>query len=183
MKKMLFLFLLSIPVFSVCFGQKLKENKVDEFTGRIIKSTSLEYIVNEQPMFGNPFIFGIQIERIDSLIVLKAELQLRGVFSIRKDQDLMFKLEEGKMVTLKNNEYVISERYGDRQIAHINYVIGYINEGSETLELMKNYKVAKLRIYTSDGYIDKEIKEKNQDIIKKCIEIVDVEYKSSSDTD
>jgi hypothetical protein len=173
MRKVLFLLLFSIPMSSICFGQKLKENKVDEFTGRVIKRTSLEYIVNEQPIFGNPFILGVQVERIDDLVVLKVELQLSSVFSIRKDQNLMLKLEEDKMVTLKNNEYVISDRYGDRQIAHINYVIGYINEDSETLNLIKNYKAAKLRIYTSDGYIDKEIKEKNQDIIKKCVELVE----------
>jgi hypothetical protein len=169
MRKAILFTLLFIPVF--CFGQKLVKNEVDEFTGISVKTTSLEQLVSESPWGGNSFHLSESVKRINDNYYLIVRFSLDNVFSVASEQKLMIKLENDSIVTLLNKEYDISSNgrgaIGGKQGVYLTYPIE-----SDDLDLLKENKATKIRIYTTDGYLEKDIKEKNQDKIKKCIELV-----------
>jgi hypothetical protein len=171
MKKLLQITLAAIfVIFSLqtTRAQTLEENKTDDFTNNKVKRTSWE-TVNETMSFSAYF----RISQINSDTFFDLKLMIGGkVFSVKKDQELMFKLENGEVVKLANLEYTITcKGCGARGF------IGSAAEGAkmsylidkDQLEKLKTSKVVKLRIYTSDGYVENDIKEKNSKKIQTAI--------------
>jgi len=141
------------------FGQKLEENKTDDFTKKIVKSTSWETLYTT--MTANAY-FRISVNGDNEFFDLK--YQEGKIFSIDKDEELMFKLDNGEIVKVLNLEYKITcEGCGSK---------GFIGRGAEgiqvsypldkeTIEKLKGHKVVKVRINITTGFYENEVKDKN----------------------
>lgn len=163
-------------LFSLCtfktFGQTLKEDKVDEFTNQKIKRTSWETL-NQTMAFAAYF----RISRINDQDYFDLKLMIGvSVFSIEKDQEIMLKLSNGEIVKLPNCKYAITCKG-----CGANGLAGSSSEGiqvsyllnKENFEKIKNSPVAKIRIYTNDGYVEEECKEKYASKILKAINLIE----------
>jgi hypothetical protein len=151
------------------FCQTIVENKKDEFTGNSIIRTSWETIQSNFHFTGY-----FRISRINDHIYfdLKMILGSGGVFAINKDDQLMFKLENDSIITLYNLEYAltcsgcgaISLAGSSAQGIKTSYSLS-----EQNVEELKKFKIVKWRIYTTNGYVEDEIKEKKQELIRNAL--------------
>jgi predicted nucleotidyltransferase len=143
---------------SMYAGAQLAENKVDEFTKKSVKRTTWEKFIYS--MKGTAFT---RVSRIDSTILLNFKFSNTDVISIREGAKFMLKTSTDSIVTLNALDYTIS----CKGCGAINYV-GSAAEGVEVtypisieqVNYLASNPVTKLRFYTTDGYLEFEIKEK-----------------------
>jgi hypothetical protein len=152
-------------------GQKIVEDKIDEFTKQKIKRTSWD-----------PFsrIKGIndsftRIEKIDSTYWLEFKIMLSKVSAIDKGGELMLMTATDSIITLYNSEFQMSCS-GCGAIG----LIGSATEGfnlsflllEDELAYLEKNSIKKIRLYTTDGYIEREIHEKNKMNLSKQIMLI-----------
>ena len=152
-------------------GQKLAENKVDDFTGNSIKRTSWETL-NMTMTFTAYF----RISRINDNFFFDLKMITGSVFSIGKGQKLMFKLSDGEIIELQNFKYAIScIGCGAKGISgsgvqgiRVLYPIS-----SENIKKLKNNLAVKIRVYTNDGYLEIKIKSTKFRKVQKALSLVE----------
>ncbi len=156
------------------FGQHLTTNKIDEFTKSAIKETSYESLTSLT--FNSSVLSYFKFVKVDSILYLKL-LFATGtkVFSVRKDGEMMLKLSNDSILIFDNLKYTIScEGCGSKGITGSVYEgveLSFVVNNSQYNQL-KNYKVAKLRIYTTNGYVESEVKDKHSETILKAISLI-----------
>ncbi len=163
-----FLLLLSKPI----AAQTLADNKIDEFTNDTIARTSWEHL-----NYSMKFTAFFRITRINDNVQFDLKLMLGSgaVFAIDKDQEIMFKLDCGEFVKLQNSAYTITcTGCGAKGFAgsgaqgiKTSYFIS-----KEELTKLRNYKVVKMRIYTTDGYLEADVKSGTAEKISKAIKLI-----------
>jgi hypothetical protein len=171
MKKNFYLFFLILITIS-SFGQKIEENKIDEFTKTSIKRTSWETL-NMTMSYTAYFRISL-IENIE-YFDLKLMIPYKSV-SISEGQNIMFMLENNEILTLKNLKTAYScTGCGARGFSgsaapgvSISYLIN-----TDQIKLLKANKIKKIRIYTNDGYIENELKDKFDNFIKNSLLIIE----------
>lgn len=153
-------------------AQKLSEH-VDEFTGHKIKKTSVDYL---RESFTFSIAVSIQQINDDYFMVAAINIGTNKYFSISEGTELMFKLENGEVVTLKALESQVSTRGGayTGRFAGSNAVglTGKYLLSEENMEAFKRSNVAKIRIYTTDKYYDDEVKSSKADAVKKAVTLI-----------
>lgn len=147
---------------SLLYSQECKydKNEVDEFTKNKILETKFEWLGNN---------FGYNFKKINDSKFLRIEIHHSKVFSIRDGSKLMFLTEKEEPITILFPKYEISKVSS----ASNYYVVQYLNLSEELLSRFKNEKISKARIYTTDGYLEIDIKDKRSIKFKellKCIE-------------
>lgn len=163
MKKILTLLLL-IFITGQTFSQKLVKDEVDEFTGIAVRETSLERIT-----WSKKLVYSISYTQTDSFYFQSLEIGLPGVFSMDQNDEIMFKLSDGKIMTFKNMKYGISRTWGT--LGWQALTVGMIITQEELNELIENPPV-KIRVYTSTGFVEEEVAERYIDIIPNSIELL-----------
>lgn len=172
MKKSILLFLIILFYCSLFFGQELETDEVDEFTGSKIKTTTWKtYYAG----FSQSWIY-TRMRRVNDSYFIQLKLIEKDLyFSINTDDPLMIKLKNEDVIKLFTQEYEITCRgcgsiglLGSAlQGIHVSYFIGI-----KDLHTLLTNEVEKIRIYTSAGYIEKEIKSKNNIFLQNQIELV-----------
>lgn len=162
-----------LGVNQLTFGQTLEENKIDDFTKNTVKRTSWETL-NMSMKFTAYF----RISKINehTYFDLKMGIGLGEIFSIGKDQEIMFKLANDSIVSLPNLEYALTcKGCGAKgymgsaaQSIQVSYPINI-----EQIEFLKKEKALKVRVYTNTGYVEDELKDKNALKIKKALSLVE----------
>jgi hypothetical protein len=97
------------------------------------------------------------------------------VFSIDKDMQIMFKLDNGDIVTLNNLKFTVTCNG-----CGATGFVGSQAEGidvrypitKEQVEKLKAGKIVKVRVYTGDGYIDQDIKDKNAEKVTASLNLL-----------
>lgn len=167
------LLLLLLPV--MAGAQKIAEDKTDEFKGtRVIRT---DWNKQVEKMSG-PVSF-VRISKLDSLYVLDFKTAYgagaSGVYSIKQGSELIFKLADETMVTLKSIETVVSEKGGGTIGITASSWYGtqttYVLTAEQRDQLKKSPAV-KYRIYMRDGYNDQDIKEKWQNSISLMLHLI-----------
>jgi len=171
MKTKAFIILAIFATISIkSFGQKLEENKKDDFTNAVVKRTSWETLtasLSETAYF--------RISQINGAESFDLKLMLYKIFYIGKDAELLLKLANGEVVSLKNLEYTITcKGCGAAGFA------GSAAEGiqvtypmsSEQVEKLKANKIVKIRINTSMGDVEDDIKDKRAEKIIKSLGLI-----------
>ena len=167
-----FLAILLFPI--ITFGQKLEENKVDEFTKSFVKRTSWETI---SPFnMSNRFYAFTSFRKINNIYLLDFKMTLRNdaVFSINKGDNIMFKTSDS-VIIMSNSNYKISCKGCG--------VKGFTGSGLEGIEVVYEIsesdvkylisnKIKKIRVYTSDGYVEEDIKEKYAEMFIRQLKLV-----------
>lgn len=159
MKQTLLFLIILFCISAKSFGQKLEENKIDDFTKDSIKRTSWESLYST--ISGNAHY---RFSLVNDNETFDFKLMLDRIFFIDKDMQIMFKLQNGDIVTLNNLEYTFTCKGcgatgfigSEAQGIEVSYPIS-----KHQVEKLKAGKIVKVRVYTSDGYLDENVKEKN----------------------
>lgn len=166
-KTTLIILILLTGIISKSFGQKIEENKKDDFTGKLVKRTSWESLFSSSDGVAH---FRVSEVGDDETIDLK--LMLGGkVFSIEKDNEMMLKLDDGEVVTLACFQYAISSKGAG--------ATGMNGSGAQGVQVMypitkdqatqlKAHKIVKVRIVYTEGALDSDVNDKNATKLQLC---------------
>lgn len=167
---MRYLFLLLMFPAIVTGQCKYDKNEVDEFTGQTIIETKYKNVIPHTLGYG----WAVELKAIskDDYKYLRAHISNKGYFSIDKGGYFKIKTDSGSIVELKFNNLDIadSRNYGDSQARSDAYANLLLTESD--YHILKTEKIDKIRFLTNDGYVEKEIKNRNKDEIidlLKCI--------------
>lgn len=153
--------------------QTLVENKTDDFTKATVKRTSWEKLVYQL----SKFTCFIRFSKIDTLYYLDVKIMEAGnVFSIDKDSKIMLKLSNDTIYTLNNLAYVISS-IGDGAIGFVgSQAMGietsYISFSDRTFKQLETFPIKKIRIYTTDGYLETDVLDKFSNLVINSIKLL-----------
>lgn len=153
-------------------GQKLAENKVDDFTNNSVKRTSWETINMDMK-----FTAYFRLSKINDAMYFDLKMMIGGgVFAIGEDQELMFKLKDGQIVKLKNLEHTITCRgCGANGLSGSNahgLKVSYLIT-AEQAGLLTDSVVEKIRIYTTDGYVEDDLNSKTNSKIQRALALIE----------
>ena len=145
-----------------------KVNKTDEFTKDIILETKGGRFTASGLFYGS----GYSLKKINGIKYLKFGIAGPSIFTLEKDGEIMFKTDEDKIITLKFTESMVADYVTANNIT-IWGANNHIQLTDDIYERFLNETIVKMRVYTSEGYIDDDIKSKHLKKFKeqlKCIE-------------
>lgn len=144
---------------------KYEINEVDEFTKKTILETK-EQTLSRSFNFYTAFSF----KKIDDKKFLKLFISSTSIFSIRENHEIIFITDGDNSVILKFIQSKVSRgKYDSNSRITIWSETFYLPIDEETFQRLSNENILKLRVYTSDGYIDDEVKEKHAKKFKEQI--------------
>ena len=171
-KQTLLLFAILFCIAANSFGQKLDENNVDGFTKKSIKRTSWESLFATAGSGQAHYRFSV----VDTSETFDLRYnQNSKIFGISEGLQFMFQLDNGDIVTLINPSFVITCTGCG--------ATGMNGSGAEGIQVfypiskqqsdkLKAGKVVKVRIYTNDGYIEEDVKDKNAEKITASLNLL-----------
>lgn len=165
---------LLLPLLLFCstgFAQKLITNKTDEFTGNKVKETSVENLA--QPLSG--FSYRFSFKKINDNLYFNLRVISHGsVFAIKDGEVLMLKTADS-IIKLSNTEYAISKKGGAGGGLSSSYSEGVslnFRLDNEAIEMIKNKIIQKIRLYTTDGYTEQDIKASADKRVKEALALI-----------
>lgn len=171
MKKILLIVFAITPL--LAFSQKIDKCEIDDFTGKKTVYTSWTKIKMGNAMSGrNNLMF--RLSSVDDKIRFHIKWITVDVTSIREDAELMFKLNDDEVLTLNAASYAIAGKGEGVTGLSWSAIVGIsaTYKGADISKFGDDTYVSKLRIYTSDGYEDIDIKEKDAKKINKAYAIM-----------
>ena len=172
MKKYTQLALLLILFSTNLFAQKIKQREIDEFTKNKVVRTSWETINSDLK-----FTCSIRGTIINDSYYLdfKIMMGMGGVFAIPDGESIMLLLENEEVIKIHNPEHTISS-VGEG-------ATGMMGSGSdgvflsckvahEQLKSISASNISKVRIYTTDGYVESDINKRKAKKAKKLVELL-----------
>lgn len=166
-------FILSLLVLITTFSnaQMIEESQIDEFTGAMVLKTSTETVVANM----KKTVF-FTCRKVDSTVMLQVKMMMNQIFSVKEGGMFMLKLVNGEVVTLYNPEFTITCRgcgargFSGSGAEGISLTF-YLN--NEQVDKLKKNQVSKIRLYTSEGYIEDEIKEKYAPVLPYLLKLIE----------
>ncbi|MBF2709949.1 hypothetical protein [Flavobacterium soyangense] len=159
------------------FGQncKYKINEVDEFTKNIILETKAELLTISGMGFG--FSSSYSFKKINNNRYLKLGITSPSIFTLRQGRDIMFKTNTEDIISLEFPEtivadYISGSRIGTSTTPSMWTGTILIPISNENYERLLKDKILKVRIYTGDGYIDDDVKEKRANKFQELLKCV-----------
>lgn len=144
------LFILLLFISAMCYAQKIEENKIDEFSGHQLLTTSWEKLGSN---LINVVLFRFRYENEIRYFDLVYKNGVEDVIS--EDMLIQFKTADG-IHSLKNSKFSIVTNSGNTDILRC---VG-------DMSFFYNSVISKIRIHFESGYDDYEIKgEKRMTII------------------
>lgn len=161
--------------YSTAFAQKLVTDKTDEFTGKRVKETSIENLAQPFKMSGFAYKFTFRKVNNNLYFNLRIMSLSNSVFAVKDGEVLMLKTAD-TVIKLTNNEYTISKKGGSAggglSSAGSEGVSLYFPLNNESIELIKNKPIVKVRLYTTDGYTEQEIKSAADKRVKEALSLI-----------
>ncbi len=159
-------------VFSGMLGQaqKLVKNEIDEFTGKNELITSTKYIATSV----TKGTLSIGAAKINNQVYLIVGFEQTNVFAIDKGDNILLKLDNGDVIKLYVPEYQISQRGGapSSALSSNQGITNYIQIDLDTYNKLMNNMVEKIRVNTTEGYIDLKAKPNRVGVIPKALSLV-----------
>jgi hypothetical protein len=153
-------------------AQEIAENKVDEFTHRTVKRTSWDQLVYK---FDGSMFAKSRISMVDSSFFLNLRYVCHGGCVMGEGDKFMLKLENDSVVTLLNLKLTAGCRgcgaTGLAGASELGLDLSFPISIDQLRDLSNN-KVAKIRLYLSDGYIEASVGSGNAKNLKKQAEII-----------
>jgi hypothetical protein len=165
--------LITISIFIICvtsYGQKIVEKKIDDFTGDEIISTSWEPLRKSMKMNAS-----VTIRVVNGLAYIGLKTMFGSVYSIGEGDELMFKLKNEEIISVKNLEYTLTCTG-----CGATGLMGSGAPGTKTyypitkkqLDEILASPITKVRVYLTDGYKEDKLNTKNYQRLKQLIELV-----------
>lgn len=156
------------------FSQTLEENKIDEFTKASVKRTSYEPLIQN----GKWYLF-FRVSKINGTEYLDMKMiyyKNNKYQIIRQGMQVMVLLQDDSVINLSNIETATSCRgCGARGLSGsgaLGIAVNYLVHPDDHRAL-KSLPIKKIRIYTTDGYIEDEIKDKRSDLLIQLLSLVE----------
>lgn len=171
MKKFFVVILLSF-IASGTFAQKIKKSEVDKFTKTKIVETSLEslYSVNFMAS-GYQYKFDFCIRKTGDSYVMPANILLRDIEKYDESSGVTFLLDNDDTVILKTSYTGI----GATKFANGYYFETAFPINDDDVQKLKEHKITNVRINYMGGHYDRELKANKQELVMKCLQLVDKE--------
>lgn len=175
MKKLLLLIAASLFMLPLCYAQEIEKNEVDEFTGNRVITTSWEKLTYKMS-----FVSYARFKVIDDDIYLNVKMmQGNGsVFAIAEEAKLMLMFEDKSVLELQSLTYEIASRgAGAIGLAGSNahgINATYVTGQDDWLSVLQKELITKVRIYTTDGYIDTDVRNKDAIKIRAAANLIDL---------
>lgn len=171
MKKLLFIVFACFLV-SASFAQKIKKSEVDKFSKTRIIETSMEslYSVNFMAS-GFIYKFDFCIRKAGDSYVMPANILLKEIEKYDEDSGVTFLLDNDDTVVLKTNFTGIGgEKFGNGYFFETSFNISDVD-----VQKLREHKITNVRVSYLGGHYDRELKSKKQELVMKCIQLVDKE--------
>ena len=170
MKKIILIFMI-ITSANYTFGQLLTKNEVDDFTGKTVEETSWETL-NKRAEFYSYARF----RKVDNRIYFVFKMMIGNkVYSVEKGEVLFLKFADDEIVKISNSKHQLTT-YGAGAIGIAGSKMLGVELTSiidqETLSKLGEKTLVKVRVYTSDGYVDAEVVEKQANKFKKLAKLI-----------
>lgn len=145
------------------FGQcDYLRNEVDEFTK--LKILETDFKVLSYASFQREVI-RVQGVKINDDRILRCYFVYPQIFSLEAKSKLMLLNEEGEVFTLYNTKYQIAKHNG----VNAWYCIVNYSLNSESYQNLMGFIPVKARYYTTEGYIQHEVKKKRSESIVEVL--------------
>ena len=171
MKKLLLL-LIAASVSTAAFAQSIEKNEVDEFTGASVIRTSWERFT---PL--NKVYTYVSFSKLDDIYVFRLKVTLQKVFAVAEGEKVMFILEDGSVYKLHNLEHIISSTGGGAiglgGSGAQGVSLSLISEDDPAFEKLKTELTKKIRVYTTDGYLEAEVNSKQAELLRNTIRLIE----------
>jgi hypothetical protein len=157
------------------YSQTLQENKTDDNTKATVKRTSWEKMVYQ--LSSVRFTCYFRFSKIDSSYYMDIKLMNGGnEFSIEKGSKLMLRLSNDSLYTLVNLTRVTSSTgagaVGSAGSQGMGIQTSYISLSDKTFKMLEKFRVKKIRIYNSDGYLESDVLDKFSSLVMASIKLV-----------
>ncbi len=156
------LFSLTNISYSQC---KYIRNETDEFTKKVILETA-KVVIKSRDVTGQAMSF--HGYKQDANRSLKVKWNTLDMVSVSTGEKLMLKLANNEVVEVFADKYQVSSPIGNYWTITIYYSIS-----ESAFQKLKQSEIVKLRFYTAEGYVDKEVPQNaTKKILQmfKCIE-------------
>jgi len=167
-----FYLLVLLLITNLSFGQKLERDEVDEFTNSRVQETSWVIFSKKLPLYTH-----IRLRKVnDSYLFDVKFLGGSKVFSVDKGLVLYLKFDDDEIIKIENSKYTIAS-YGAGAIGLIGsqslgvYLKCIIDK--EKLTKLQQKTVVKMRVYTSNGYREVDVKRKYAERFKKLMSLIE----------
>lgn len=174
MKKLLFLLIL-IPILG--YGQKIKENKIDKFTGQHIISTSMEVLWKPKPFTREHKIIEFKLRWVNGEWMMPTLISVDEILKYEEGDGLILLLDNGETIILETlYTGVSSPNYEGNLQGAVNMLKTFntvFQLSPEDIEKLKKYKITDVRISALGTNIDLEIQGKNQELVMKMIDLIE----------
>jgi len=162
MKKSFIISVFLIILTNLTFGQKLTKDEVDSFTNKTVKETSWETLNKKSSLYSY-----VRFRKVDSIYILGFKMMIGNkVYSVDEGEVLLFKFMDDEIIKIKNSEYQLTT-YGAGATGLAGSNMLGINLtcviDKKILEKLKAKPLMEVRVYTSDGYAEAEVKNKQAD--------------------
>lgn len=168
--KRLFIFIAVSIITSTSFSQKISKKEVDKFTKQITIETSIEslYSVNFMAS-GFIYKFDFQIRKVGDIYSMPANILLKEIEKYDENSGVTFLLDNDETVDLLTNYTGIgAKKFGNGYFFETSFTLN-----SEVVDKLKKHKITNVRIKYMDGHYDRELKSKKQELVMKCLKLVD----------
>lgn len=171
MKKVLFL-MFACMIATTSFAQKIKKSEIDKFSKTKIVETSMEslYSVNFMAS-GFIYKFDFCIRKSGDSYVMPANILLKDIEKYDENSGVTFLLDNDDTVVLKTNfTGVGGSKFGNGYFFETSF-----NISDADVQKLREHKITNVRVSYLGGHYDRELKSKKQELVMKCIQLVDKE--------
>lgn len=155
------------------YAQKCKyqKNEVDEFTGYNVIVTKEKALTKIGMGLGN--YCSVRAESINGDVRLRIRAYSPSIFTIERGDYLMLKTMTGEVIELKFSNSVVADYVMVDQLnATIWNASVYIDIDKNVLKKLYDISLKKVRWYTTEGYIEKDVPKKHSDNLSKLLNCV-----------
>lgn len=150
------LLILLCSIWVAAFSQKIVKNEKDEFTGNQVTETSYTAISEG---------FNCALRIVNNTHTLLTVFNCDdNVYTMEEGAEFMLKLQNDSIITLQNPKDAVAEYWsttiGSLHLSHFNLNTKYILSDEQIIQL-QTIPIKIVRFYTTDGYIERKVSEKN----------------------
>lgn len=173
-KLMLILFVMAS---SLAYGQKIKENTVDKFTGQKTVCTTQEALAKRNKWKNEWQQVLVSVRKVDNEWAMPAFIELEDIEKYDDDSQMILLLSNGDKITMRTLYTGIGAEDCPIGIGGVNpHVHGFstVFPMSESdVCLLRQNDISDIRITTLGASHDFPIGKKEQSVVKKMIELID----------
>jgi len=170
MKKAVLVLLLATITQSL-LAQKIVKNEVDEFTGHSVKETSWTTFTSKSKLYSYT-----RLRKVDNTCFLGFKMVTKGVVcSVKEGETLFFKLSNNEIMKVTNLDHEITSVGAGAASVSWSNVLGLhlkCSLNKDQIAKLNKHNIVKVRVNTSVGYIEAELKEKQSLKFKKALALL-----------